>query len=135
MSALFDMFFDNLDKAAHWGTRWDIVRDEHLLTPERAPVRQVWGYTTAYARMDGMGGHVSFLMKFTEYAHTTEIRVVVASPYEKNGRNSAYYQRNHQVALRLLEFCVAPYAEIHPRVGALQRLLGGFRREPARTTT
>jgi hypothetical protein len=135
LDALFDTFFNNLDEASRWGTRWDVVRDEQLLTLGDDPVRQVWGFTTAYARMDGMGGHVTFLIKFVAYARTTEIRVVVTSPYEKNGRNSAYYQRNHQVALRLLEFCVAPYEEIHPRIGTLQRLLGGLRREPARSTT
>ncbi|MEO0564407.1 MAG: hypothetical protein AAF125_20045 [Chloroflexota bacterium] len=128
MPTLYTMFSDNIEAATHWGTRWDIVRDETFTREDGATVQQVWGFTSAYARLDGMGGHVSFLMRMTEFERTTEISVTVGSPYEKHSKNSAYYRRNHQVALRMLEFCVAPYDEIHPRVRQLKRL---FARERA----
>jgi len=135
LRTLHSMFIDNIETAARWGTRWDVVRDETLTTAEGETVRLVWGFTTAYARIDGMGGHVSYLMKFIEYNGTTEINVVVTSPYEKNGKNSAYFRRNHKVALRLLEFCVAPYEEIHPRVGTLKRVFASLLSRPAQPTT
>ncbi len=135
-TVLYSMFADNVDVARQWGTHWDIVRDETLETVDGALVRQLWGFTTAYARLDGMGGHVSFLLKFIGYpSGATEINVVVTSPYEKNGRRSAYYHRSHRVGLRLLEFCVAPYNQIHPRVGAIERLINSFRRSPTQHST
>jgi hypothetical protein len=135
LHTLHGMFIDNIEAAAHWGTRWDVVRDETITTADGETVRLVWGFTTAYARIDGMGGHVSYLMKFIEYDHTTEINVVVTSPYERNTRKSAYFRRNHKVALRLLEFCVAPYEEIHPRVGAFKRMFTSLLSRPAQRTT
>jgi hypothetical protein len=132
---LYEMLISNLQSAERWGTRWDVVRDEAMTAAGGEHIRQVWGFTTAYARMDGMGGHVSFLMKFIAYEGTTEIQVVVTSPYEKKSSKSAYYRRNHQVALRLLEFCVAPYDEIHPRVGTIKRIADSVLSKPTHRTT
>lgn len=124
---LYDMFRHNAREAIRWGTQWDIIRDEMVYTADGAPARQVWGFSSAFARTDGMGGYVSFRLMFTEYADESVIDVVVSSPYESRSQQSAYYKRNHQVALRLLEFCVAPYDEIHPSVRALKRVMGGLR--------
>ena len=120
---LYEMFRENTVKAERWGTRWDIIRDEAFRRADGAIVRQVWGYSSAYARMDGMGGHVSYMLQFVGGTQT-EISVTVSSPYEKRGQDSAHYRRCHQVALRLFEFCVAPYEEIHPRLATLKRLTG-----------
>ena len=129
------MFVENAASAVQWGTRWDIVKDEAFITSDHEHVRQLWGFTSAYARMDGMGGHVSFLVKFIEFNGGTAVDVTVSCPYEGRGEQSAYYKRNHQVALRLLEFCVAPYEEIHPRVGTLKRIANSLRSKPIEGTT
>lgn len=130
LTTLYEQLNDNIGTAVRWGTAWDIVRDVTFVTDDGATVRQLWGFTSAYARMDGMGGHVSFLVELVGMGGETEITVTATSPYEGRGKNSAYYKRNHQIALRLLEFCVAPYEDIHPRVGTLKRIADNLRVRP-----
>jgi hypothetical protein len=119
---LHEMFLRNIKEASRWGTRYDLIKDDQHFSSDNMPVRQFWGFSSAYALTDGLGGHVSFVVKLTAHkAGDTEITVTVASPYEKRDRRSAYYKRNHKVALRLLEFCIAPYSEIHPHLGRIQQ--------------
>jgi len=130
LTYLYEMFRTNALEAENWGTRWDIVRDEAFRRADGALVRQVWGHSSAYARMDGMGGYVSYMLQFVGGPHT-EITVTVSSPYHKRGHQTDHDRRCRQVALRLLEFCVAPYEEIHPRVGTLKRIADGVRVIPS----
>lgn len=135
LTLLYEMFLENTEEAGNWGTKWDIVEEQAFPLVDGNAVRLVWGFTSAYARMDGMGGHVTFTLKFTQFDYGTTIDVTVSSPYEGSRDNSAYYRRNHQVALRLLEFCVAPYGKIHPRVGTLKRIADSLRTNPIERTT
>jgi hypothetical protein len=134
LTVLYEMFRDNVQSALQWGTSWDVIREDVFRHGEGAVTRQVWGFSSAYARMDGMGGHVTFMLQFTERDTETDVRVTVSSPYEKRADDSAHYRRCHQVALRLLEFCVAPYEEIHPRVSALKRIADTIRISPTQRT-
>lgn len=134
LTYLYEMFRENVGTALRWGTDWDVIREEAIRRADGAVVRQVWGFSAAYARTDGLGGYVSFLLQFTEMAGTTEVSVTVSSPYEKQGKQSAHYKRAHQVALRLLEFCVAPYEDIHPRVSTLKRIVDSVRVSPQKGT-
>jgi hypothetical protein len=135
LTHLYEMFRENVRTAVRWGTNWDIVREEIFRRADGANVRQVWGFSSAYARMDGMGGHVSFWAQLVELDGETEVTVTVSSPYEKRGENTSHYRRAHQVALRLLEFCVAPYEEIHPRINKLMRLAETLRTSPTEVHT
>lgn len=131
IQSLYDQFAENMTIAERWGTRWDVVREVRYELADGAVVWEVWGFTSAYARVDGMGGHVSFVMTFTTDGTETALTAAVSSPYEGRGEHSAHYRRSHQVALRLMEFCVAPYEAIHPRVGRLKRLTDNLRSSTA----
>lgn len=135
LTFLYEMFLENVETAVGWGTGWDIVREDSFKRADGASIRQVWGFSAAYARMDGLGGYVSFWMQFTELDGMTEISVMVSSPYEKREKQSSHYRRAHQVALRLLEFCVAPYQEIHPSVNTLKRIADSVRVDPTEHST
>ncbi|MEM6280880.1 MAG: hypothetical protein AAF787_01700 [Chloroflexota bacterium] len=134
LTVLYEQFRDNIHAALRWGTNWDIIREDVLRRADGALMRQVWGFSAAYARMDGMGGHVSFMMQFTEFETETRVEVTVSSPYEKHSKDSAHYRRAHQVALRLMEFSVAPYEEIHPGVNTLKRIVDSVRVKPTEST-
>lgn len=134
LTFLYEMLRENIYTAVRWGTSWDVIREEAFRRADGALVRQVLGFSAAYARTDGLGGYVSFWLQFTELESATEVIVTVSSPYEKQGKHSAHYKRAHQVALRLLEFCVAPYQEIHPSVNTLKRIADSVRVTPQRGT-
>ncbi|MFZ4815172.1 MAG: hypothetical protein ACOYL5_11605 [Phototrophicaceae bacterium] len=123
---LYEKLLTNLQQATQWGTVWDIVHQDTLEVASGKRIRHLWGFTSAFQHTDGLGGRISFWVQFTESAQVTEVLVKVASPYEGVGNGvSKHYRRAHAVALRLLEFCVAPYEEIHPSLATLKRLAGG----------
>lgn len=133
---LYEQLKANIHTAMKWGTHWDMIREEAFVLESGIPIQQIWGFSAAYARVDGMGGHVNFWVRIAADGTQTEVNVVVSSPYEgRGGKHSAYYRRAHHVALRLLEFCVAPYEDIHPRLGTLKRILDSLRPSPTQRAT
>lgn len=125
-SVLYEMFTHNIQDAQRLGTRWDVIQEENFHLANGNVIKQVIGYSSAFARVDGMGGFVNFVVRFTTDGLTTEVDVMVSSPYQSRKKHSSYDRRNHHVALRLLEFCVAPYKEIHTHLHLFHRLLGGL---------
>jgi len=129
-ACLYQMFTENIQQAQRLGTRWDVIQEENFQLANGGIVKQVIGYSSAFARVDGMGGFVNFVVRFTTDGVTTEVDVTVSSPYQSRKKHSSYDRRNHHVALRLLEFCVAPYSEIHTHLNFVKRVLSGILPHP-----
>jgi hypothetical protein len=50
------MFTENIQQAQRLGTRWDVIQEENFQLANGGIVKQVIGYSSAFARVDGMVG-------------------------------------------------------------------------------
>ena len=78
-SVLYEMFTHNIQDAQRLGTRWDVIQEENFHLANGNVIKQVIGYSSAFARVDGMGGFVNFVVRFTTDGLTTEVDVMVSS--------------------------------------------------------
>ncbi|MGV2434521.1 MAG UNVERIFIED_CONTAM: hypothetical protein LVT10_06250 [Anaerolineae bacterium] len=55
-ACLYQMFTENIQQAQRLGTRWDVIQEENFQLANGGIVKQVIGYSSAFARVDGMVG-------------------------------------------------------------------------------